>query len=89
MDTIDEEAEKKEKLINAYNNPLAINMGLGPLPMDNTIYSSIPISISKRASYMKEFNKKIKNSQSINSNEISIKINNDIENYINKQKLSQ
>ena len=89
MDTIDEEAEKKEKLINAYNNPLAINMGLGPLPMDNTIYSSIPISISKRASYMKEFNKKIKNSQSINSNEISIKINNDIENYRNKQKLSQ
>ena len=90
MDTIDEEAEKKDKLVNAYNNPLGINMGFGPLLMDNNIYRSVPMTISKRASYINEFNNQEQNYQNKNSNEISIKINNDIQNYRNKQsKLSK
>ena len=90
MDTIDEEAEKKDKLVNAYNNPLGINMGFGPLLMDNNIYRSVPMTLSKRASYINEFNNQEQNYQNKNSNEISIKINNDIQNYRNKQsKLSK
>jgi len=85
MDTIDEEAKKKDQLVNAFNNPLAINMGFGALPMDNNIYSSVPMTLSKRASYINNFNNQGQNYPNKNSNEISIKINNDIQNYRNKQ----
>ena len=85
MDTIDEEAEKKGKLVNAFNNPLAINMGLGALPMDNNIYSSVPMTLSKRASYINNFNDQEQYFPNKDSNEISIKINNDIQNYRNRQ----
>ena len=60
MDTIIEEdedkAQTKDKLINAYNNPLAINMGLGPLPLDVNIYSSIPLTKSFNKLDTKEVN---------------------------------
>ena len=85
MDTIDEEAEKKDQLVNAFNYPLAINMGLGALPMDNNIYSSVPMTLSKRASYINNFNNQEQNYPNKDSNEISIKINNDIQNYRNRQ----
>ena len=84
-DTVDEECETKDKLINAYNNPLAINMGLGPLPMDNNIFKSIPLTLSKRATSNNNENENI-NIQSKNSQEISVKIKNDIENYRKKKK---
>ena len=60
MDTIIEEEDDKynvkEKLINAYNNPLAINMGLGPILIDPVIYKSTSItkSISKDLSNIKK-----------------------------------
>ena len=34
------ENEKNEQLFDAYNNPLGINMGLGPLPLTLSIYKS-------------------------------------------------
>ena len=34
------ENEKKDQLIDAYNNPLGINMGLGPLPLTINIYKN-------------------------------------------------
>ena len=34
------ENEKNEQLFDAYNNPLGINMGLGPLPLTVSIYKS-------------------------------------------------
>lgn len=60
MDTIIEEDEekqdKKNKLINAYNNPFGINFGLGPLPMNESIYKSQPMSKSIKKD-SKEVNK--------------------------------
>ena len=85
MDTINEEDERKGQLINNFNNPLAINMGFGAMPMDPNIYSSVPMTLSKRASYINNFNTQEQNYSNKNSNEISIKINNDIQNYRNKQ----
>ena len=40
IDTIDEENddETRDQLADAYNNPLGINMGLGPLPLTTSIY---------------------------------------------------
>ena len=84
-DTVDEEGETKDRLINAYNNPLAINMGLGPLPMDNNIYQSIPLSVSKRLN-SDNYGNENQNIQSNNSQEISVKIKNDIENFRKKKK---
>ena len=84
-DTVDEEGDTKDKLINAYNNPLAINMGLGPLPMDNNIFKSIPLTLSKRATN-NNYENETNNIQSKNSQEISVKIKNDIENYRKKKK---
>ena len=59
MDTIIEEDEDKidfkEKLINAYNNPLAINMGI-PIAMDDNIYSSISLTKSFNKKYNKDTN---------------------------------
>ena len=61
MDTIIEEendnAETKDKLINAYNNPLAINMGLGPLPMESSVHRSIPLTKSFRRLESQDMNK--------------------------------
>ena len=62
MDTIIEEEDDntnvKNKLINAYNNPLAINMGLGPILIDPNIYKSTSItkSLSKDLSNIKNNN---------------------------------
>jgi hypothetical protein len=53
--------------------------------MDPNIYSSVPMTLSKRASYINNFNTQEQNYSNKNSNEISIKINNDIQNYRNKQ----
>ena len=86
MDTVDDETDTKDRLINAYNNPIAINMGLGPLPMDYNIYDSIPISSSK----LPNKNENINVNNSINdlkrkdSKDIRAKIKNDINNYRNK-----
>ena len=86
MDTVDDESDTKNRLINAYNNPIAINMGLGPLPMDYNIYDSIPISSSK----LPNKNENISVNNSINdlkrkdSKDIREKIKNDINNYRNK-----
>ena len=33
-----DENETKDQLVDAYNNPLAINLGLGPLPLTQSIY---------------------------------------------------
>ena len=70
MDTIIEENEEnidtKDKLINAYNNPLSINMGLGLLPMDENIYKSLPLtkSISKKDnSDINKFKNNLKNTE--------------------------
>ena len=30
--------QTKDNLVDAYNNPLAINMGLGPLPLTTSVY---------------------------------------------------
>ena len=38
IDDEEENEEIKENLVDAYNNPLAINMGLGPLPLTTSIY---------------------------------------------------
>ena len=78
MDTILEEEEEnkfatKDKLVNAYNNPLGINMGLGPLPMDDNIYKSIPMSKSIKKSTKDE--NKFKNSLSILKSEEELKKN--------------
>ena len=86
MDTVDDETDTKDRLINAYNNPIAINMGLGPLPMDYNIYDSIPITSSK----LPNKNENINVNNSINdlkrkdSKDIRAKIKNDINNYRNK-----
>ena len=32
------DVDTKDQLVDAYNNPLAINMGLGPLPLTTSIY---------------------------------------------------
>ena len=78
--TIDEEGETKDILINAYNNPLAINMGLGVLPMYNNIYKGFPIFLSKRVN-SNNYENEINNIQNKDSQEINVKINNDIENH--------
>jgi hypothetical protein len=89
MDTMDDESDTKDRLINAYNNPIAINMGLGPLPMDYNIYDSMPISCSKIPS--KNDNVNINVNDSVNdfkkksSKDIKEKIKNDINNYRNKK----
>ena len=62
MDTIIEEEDDnatKDKLVNAYNNPLGINMGLGPLPMEDYIHN---IPLTKSFSKIDNKNKNIKNS---------------------------
>ena len=61
MDTIieeeDDKGETKDKLVNAFNNPLGINMGLGPLPMDENVYNSIPLGKSFSKLESKDVNK--------------------------------
>ena len=62
MDTIIEEEDDtviKDKLVNAYNNPLAINMGLGPLPMEDLVHT---IPLTKSLSKIDNKNNYIKNS---------------------------
>ena len=85
MDTIDEESDTKERLVHAYNNPLAINLGLGPLPMDQNIYQSVPISISKMLSNDNIVSNSLQDFQKKNSEDIQVKINNDIKNYRNRK----
>ena len=68
MDTIVEEEEKnekddnetKDKLVNAYNNPLGINMGLGPLPMEDYL-NTMPLTKSLRRTVTKNTNDKNNN----------------------------
>ena len=87
LDTVDEEEEYKERIVNAYNNPITINMCLGPLPMDYNIYESMPLSLSKLPS--KNENEKVNNSikdyNESNSKDIREKIKKDINNYRNKK----
>ncbi len=99
MDTIVEEDENsnvKDQLINAYNNPLGINMGLGPLPIDHNIYKSVSIKKSMTKGTNRRSSKKLSNpfdedKNNINSNiklsnkEIDNKFKEDSINYnINK-----
>ena len=81
MDTIEEEnnesdQDNKEKFINDYNNPAGINTGLGPLPMDDNVYESVPLSKSKQINLLSKDKLKKKNTN--DSYDISIKIKNNI-----------
>ena len=81
MDTIEEEnnesdKDNKEKFINDYNNPAGINKGLGPLPMDDNVYESVPLSKSKQINLLSKDKLKKKNTN--DSYDISIKIKNNI-----------
>ena len=88
MDTIIEENEEnvetKDKLINAYNNPLGINMGLGPLPLDQNIYKSLPLTKSFNKIDSKDINK-FKNNLKKSQNFEEEKNNNNIKTRINKK----
>ena len=81
MDTIEEEnnesdRDNKEKFINDYNNPAGINKGLGPLPMDDNVYESVPLSKSKQINLLSKDKLKKKNTN--DSYDINIKIKNNI-----------
>ena len=82
MDTIIEEDEDyQNKLINAYNNPPCINMGLGPLPMEDN-FKNIPISksLTRNAS----IHKSISNSKDKNNLNFPYNLNEEEKNnYIN------
>ena len=75
MDTIieedDEKSDVKDKLINAYNNPLGINMGL---PIDENIYKSLSIHKSISKDINKKSSIKISNISNEDRNK-NIKIN--------------
>ena len=84
MDTItkeEEKAETKDKLINAYNNPLAINMGLGPLPMEDNIQKSMRLTKGLRQSQISDINKF--------NNKNNLKNSNSFEEEKNNHKLSK
>ena len=89
MDTIieedEEKAETKDKLINAYNNPLAINMGIGLLPMDENIYSSLPLN----KNFSKIFNNKEEINKSNTKSPKSIDKNKNIYNILNNEENSK
>ena len=85
MDTIDEESLYKDRIVNAYNNPISINMGLGPLPMDYNIYDSVPLSSSKLQSKNENVHKSVKDFNKNDSKDIRETIKKDINNYRNKK----
>ena len=87
MDTTEDEIDTKDRLINAYNNPLAINMGLGPLPMDYNVYNTIPLDESKdnEPNDNEIVDNSIQEFKNKNSKDIRDKIKKDIDNYRNKK----
>ena len=82
MDTIDEESETQERLVNNFNHPFAINSGFGPMP----IYKNIPLTTSKININDDNMENSKQELQKRNSQDIRIKINNDINNYKKRQK---
>ncbi len=68
--TIDEESETKDKLINAYNNPLPIIWGTGLIPIYKDTSKGFPISLSKGVN-SNNYEREINIIQSKDSQEIS------------------
>ena len=93
MDTIMEEdniENKKDRLIESYNNPFMMdNMGLGALPFDEKIIKNLPLTKSQHIDNISQLNNQDDlNYKNTNSNDISITINKDIDNY-RKNKLKE
>lgn len=84
MDTIIEEDEERQttnnKLINAFNNPFGINIGLGPLPMNESIFLSKNLKSKEINKYNANSNifkdEPIYKSQTKNSNNYNIQDDN-------------
>jgi len=81
MDTMENDIDTKDRIVNLYNHPFGINMGLPPFAMDYNIYNTVPLNESQDNNKEEGVDNSLQEFKNKNSKDISEKIKKDIDNY--------
>ena len=81
MDTMENDIDTKDRIVNLYNHPFGINMGLPPFAMDYNIYNTVPLNESQDNNKEEPMDNSLQEYKNKNSKDISEKIKKDIDNY--------